>query len=110
MPENPNDFMIDYYIMRRSSCLAIVDNLATCESSLNQVCCDGIYFDKKYGFECCGKNYIPKPFEYQSVCCGGQFYEKKTNYECCAGLYYLYVPIGQTCCSNIEENYIKEIR
>lgn len=31
------------------------------------------------------------------------FQNKQTDYECCGGLYYIYIPTGQVCCSNTKE-------
>jgi hypothetical protein len=105
LPEFPNSYMIAYTVLRRDLCFDEDDNASRCENEVVRskggvVCCDGLRYEEKYGYECCQGNYLPKPFNFSSVCCGGRFYEAIIDYQCCAGLYYVHVPFGQICCGN----------
>lgn len=119
VPESPNAFSLLYSILRRDSCLEtwslaggqhLTSSSSSCQVNQTHLCCDGVYFEQKYGFECCDGNYIPKPFDTPTICCGGQFYRVTADYQCCARLYYVYVPPGQICCSNLDDLESSEIR
>ncbi len=85
-PLEANDFQLSYLLYRRDFC--------TLESNLVE--CDGVRFERRANFECCGKSYLPR--NGSTVCCGGKFHAKRESFECCANTYYVYVPAGQICC------------
>jgi hypothetical protein len=110
IPEQPNSFSIQYLVFRRLTCFETIFESSNCSDNKTHVCCSGVKVERKHGFECCDGNYVPKPIEYETVCCGGRFYRSMVDHRCCAGLYYVYVPIGHVCCSNLQEAMNKEIR
>ena len=52
---------------------------------LPQTCCDGVLYDNKAGYECCGTAYIPQRVSASHLCCGGKFHRPLRNHQCCGG-------------------------
>ena len=142
LPKNPNDFRLNYLIFRRETCDIntdttfnnnLIESLHLTTTTTNNpfnnedeyyedssqedenditICCEGTCYEKKYGYDCCDNNYLPRPFNYSTVCCGGKFVKELKDFQCCANLFYLYVPTGSVCCKteSFNKNEINEIR
>ncbi len=117
-PLIPNGYLLDYLIFRRGACFYDFKELEECPvTEREKVCCKGVFYDKKVGFECCDSAYLDTRVLYgyanfSLTCCGGKFYRTIRNYECCGNLFYVSVPPGQICCSYKPKNQIdlKEVR
>lgn len=123
-PQYPNAYFLDYLIYRRESCFQddqederdnttlISENICRSanDSQSDYVCCDGLYYEKKYGYECCAGNYLPRPFNHSTVCCGGKFVAQVDGYQCCGDFFYVYVPAGQRCCVSSAGYVESEVR
>uniref|UniRef100_W5NGL3 Usherin n=1 Tax=Lepisosteus oculatus TaxID=7918 RepID=W5NGL3_LEPOC len=124
-PGRPNGIILGYEVRRRKvqsceqslmvqaaqngrQCLyvecLINENIcgSLCYQPENQVCCSGVVYNSKAGYQCCKDKYIPAANSFSTVCCGGHLFTPQPHYQCC-GRYYVKVLPGEVCCPDEDQ-------